>query len=105
MLSRMARTFEPGSANRSPLTALNPLAEVTTPSLEALKAYSTGLNLELSSGVAAAAPLLKRAVEIDPGFAVAHAHLGIAYSGLGESLLSMENTKHGLSIARSCQRP
>jgi eukaryotic-like serine/threonine-protein kinase len=43
-----------------------PLAEVTTPSLEALEAYSAGWKLHTTSGVMAALPLLKRAVEIDP---------------------------------------
>ena len=57
-----------------------------------MKAYSTALKIFFSSGAAAAVPLLKRAVEIDPGFAVAHATLGITYSDLGESVLSMEST-------------
>ena len=36
-------------------------------------------------------PLLKRAVEVDPGFAVAYVLVGYAYSNLGESVLSMED--------------
>ena len=46
-----------------------PLAEATTPSLEALKAYSAGRKILLSNGEGAAVPLFKRAVEIDPKFA------------------------------------
>src|SRR2546422_411035 len=43
-----------------------PLEEATTPSLEALKAYSTGLKVELSSGYAAyavAIPFFQRAIQ------------------------------------------
>jgi tetratricopeptide (TPR) repeat protein len=68
------------------------LAEATTPSLEALKAYSTGMKLALSSGNAAAIPSFQRAVEIDPKFAIAYANLGLSYSTVGESVLSAQNT-------------
>ena len=55
-----------------------PLAEATTPSLEALKAYSTGDEAGLyPPGAAAAIPFFRRAVEIDPKFAMAYAHLGL----------------------------
>jgi tetratricopeptide (TPR) repeat protein len=69
-----------------------PLAEATTPSLEALKAYSTAMNVGLSAGHPAAIPFFRRAVEIDPKFAIAYANLGLAYSGIGESVLSAEIT-------------
>ncbi len=69
-----------------------PLAEATTPSLEALKAYSTGLKVTFSAGSASAIPLLKRAVAIDPEFAMAQAQLGLNYSSMGESVLSREST-------------
>jgi serine/threonine protein kinase/tetratricopeptide (TPR) repeat protein len=69
-----------------------PLARATTSSLEALKAYSTGMKVNVSSGGEAAIPLFRRAVEIDPDFAMAHAYLGQAYSSTGESVLSVEST-------------
>ena len=69
-----------------------PLAEATTTSLEALKAYSTANKVNLSFGSFAAIPLLHRAVEIDPNFAMAHAYLGLLYSTVGESVLSAEST-------------
>ena len=68
-----------------------PLADATTSSLEALKAYSTGQKLNLTSGSAAAIPLFRRAVDIDPNFALAHAHLGLRYSEVGASVLSAES--------------
>ena len=69
-----------------------PLPEATTPSLDALKTFDAALRMFYTSGGAAAIPLLKRAVEIDRQFAIAHAQLGLAYSGVGESILSIEST-------------
>jgi eukaryotic-like serine/threonine-protein kinase len=69
-----------------------PLAEATTLSLEALKAYSTGMKLVVSVGHSAAIPFFLRAVEIDPKFAMPYAQMGVSYSATGESLLSAEST-------------
>ena len=54
-----------------------PLEQATTPSLEALKAYSSGMQTIGTKGPDAATPFFKRAVELDPNFAVAYAYLGI----------------------------
>ncbi|HYV75759.1 MAG TPA: winged helix-turn-helix domain-containing protein [Candidatus Binatia bacterium] len=67
------------------------LAEATTPSLEALKAYDAAWKLQ-SSGSAAVIPLLQRAIEIDPQFALAYAGMGLLYGDVGETDLSVENT-------------
>ena len=75
-----------------------PLAEATTPSLEALKAYSAGWQASFSSGAAAAIPFLQRAVEIDPNFASAYAALGRMYGDIGESALSAENTSKAYQL-------
>jgi eukaryotic-like serine/threonine-protein kinase len=69
-----------------------PLAEATTSSLEALEAYSAGWKLHTTSGAMAALPLVRRAVEIDPNFALAHATLGRQYADLDESDLSTMST-------------
>ncbi len=75
-----------------------PLYEASTPSLEALKAYTAGVRASFTSGFADAVPLHKRAVEIDPQFAMAHASLGLMYSGLGESVLSVESTRRAYQL-------
>jgi predicted Ser/Thr protein kinase len=75
-----------------------PLYEATTPSLEALKAYTAGMRASFTSGFADAVPLHKRAVEIDPQFAMAHASLGLMYSSLGESVLSLESTRRAYQL-------
>ncbi len=69
-----------------------PLLEATTHSLDALKAYSDGIKMAIASGNAAGIPYFKRAVEIDPGFAVAYAQMGISYSSNGESVLAAQST-------------
>ena len=69
-----------------------PLEQATTSSLEALKAYSTGMKVVVTAGSAASIPFYRRAVEIDPQFAMAYAVLGLGYSELGESVLSAEST-------------
>jgi DNA-binding winged helix-turn-helix (wHTH) protein/Tfp pilus assembly protein PilF len=68
-----------------------PLAEATTPSLEALKAYSTAWKLQYTKGSEAATPFYKKAIEIDPKFAMAYASLGLMYGATGESALATEN--------------
>jgi eukaryotic-like serine/threonine-protein kinase len=69
-----------------------PLWEAKTSSLEALKAFTNGHKVRFSAGPAATIPFYRRAVEIDPQFAMAWANLGIEYSGIGESVLSAEST-------------
>jgi eukaryotic-like serine/threonine-protein kinase len=67
-----------------------PLAEATTSSLEALKAYSAAAKIQFTTDSAAAQPLYKRAIEIDPNFAMAYLMLGHSYGELGESDLSAQ---------------
>ena len=54
-----------------------PLEEATTPSLEALKAYSLGRKTHLAKGDTAALPFFKRAVELDPNFAMAYVAMAV----------------------------
>jgi hypothetical protein len=61
-----------------------PLAQATTSSLEALQAYSLAEKTLRSQGDAAAVPLFKRALELDPNFAAAIVDLGIVFCNLGE---------------------
>jgi len=61
-----------------------PLAEATTSSLEALKAYSLGRKAHSEKGVAAALLYDERAIELDPNFAMSYQAVGIDYWGLGE---------------------
>jgi serine/threonine protein kinase/tetratricopeptide (TPR) repeat protein len=71
-----------------------PVEQATTSSLEALKAYSEARK----ASDAAALRLLKRAIELDPNFAVAYASLGISYSNLGENGLASENLQKAYDL-------
>ena len=75
-----------------------PLAEATTPSLEALKTYSAGLKIQSQKGSAAALPLFKHAIALDPKFAMAYASLGHAYGEIGESDLSAESMRKAYQL-------
>jgi eukaryotic-like serine/threonine-protein kinase len=72
--------------------------EVTTPSLEALKAYSMAITTSRTKGDAEAIPFVKRALELDPNFAMAYTYLGVAYSNLGQASLAAENAKKAYSL-------
>ena len=61
-----------------------PLARATTPSLEALKAYSQGLKAFREKGPFASLPYFQHVLDLDPNFAVGYRALGLDYSGLGE---------------------
>ena len=60
------------------------LEDATTPSLEALKAYSLGVKTEHAKGDTASLPFYHRAVELDPSFAMAYAWISTVYFGLNE---------------------
>jgi eukaryotic-like serine/threonine-protein kinase len=57
-----------------------PLAEATTSSLEALKAYSQGQVVVQQQVSSAAIPYWRRAIELDPNFASAYSALGSLYT-------------------------
>jgi tetratricopeptide (TPR) repeat protein len=75
-----------------------PLEQATTPSLEALQAYSLGRQASAGSDWAAAVPFLQRAIRLDPNFAMAYARLGTMYSNLGEGTLGAENTRKAYEL-------
>jgi tetratricopeptide (TPR) repeat protein len=62
-----------------------PLAEATTSSLEALKAYTTGRKVRSEKGEAASLPYLQHAIELDPNFAMGYLAVGTSYGNMGES--------------------
>ncbi|HKN70898.1 MAG TPA: protein kinase [Terriglobales bacterium] len=63
--------------------------DVTTPSLEALQAYSLGI-LARHGDLSPSIPLLQRAVDLDHNFAMAYAQLGAVYFNLGELVRASE---------------
>ncbi len=76
-----------------------PIEQATTPSLEALQAYSLGRKTLVGKGDwAAAVPLFQQAIRLDPNFAMAYASIGVDYSNLGETSLASENTKKAYEL-------
>jgi tetratricopeptide (TPR) repeat protein len=66
--------------------------EATTPLLEAWRSYSAAMRAVQSRAQSTEAiSLLKRAIEIDPTFAAAHAYLGRNQSDLGETELGAQH--------------
>jgi eukaryotic-like serine/threonine-protein kinase len=68
-----------------------PLAEATTSSLEALKAFSLGEKAHTEKGSAAALPYHQRAVELDRNFATGYSAMASDYFNLGEVDRAREN--------------
>jgi hypothetical protein len=73
--------------------------EATTPSLEALKAYSMGITTGRTKGDAEAIPFVKRAIELDPNFAMAYAGLAVEYSNIGQASLAMGYAKKAYDLS------
>jgi len=67
-----------------------PLAEATTSSLEALKAYSLGQKAASEKGAAESLPYDQRAIELDPNFAMGYEAVGIHYYNLAEPARASE---------------
>ena len=72
--------------------------EATTPSLEALKAYSMGVTTGRTKSDAEAIPFMKRAIELDPNFAIAYAGLAVHYGNLGQASLSADYAKKAYDL-------
>jgi Tfp pilus assembly protein PilF len=71
-----------------------PLEQATTPSLEALQAYTMGLK---ASGFEAIS-FFQRATLLDPNFAMAYAAMGEDYAVLGETALAEENVRKAYKL-------
>jgi Flp pilus assembly protein TadD len=67
-----------------------PIARATTPSLEALEAYTMGLSRRARGAELESIPFFERALELDPAFAAAATTLSTVYGNLGEPRRSEE---------------
>ncbi len=75
-----------------------PLAEATTPSLDALKAYSLGRKTRYANTETAALPFYRRAVELDPNFALPYAGMAVIYNNLNEVGRASENARKAYEL-------
>lgn len=76
-----------------------PLPNVATPSLDALKAFAVARNVaNTTRNREQALGLYRRALQLDPQFALVHADMADLYSGLGEVALAAEERRKALTI-------
>jgi eukaryotic-like serine/threonine-protein kinase len=75
-----------------------PLEQATTASLEALNAYGLALATWDKKGDQESLPIFKKAIELDPNFAVAYGALATIYHNLGESELARENAAKAYTL-------
>jgi eukaryotic-like serine/threonine-protein kinase len=76
-----------------------PLDRATTASLEALAAFTEGRRLVREKGAMEAVPALKKAVELDPKFALAHSNLAVAYYNLNQNALAADHIRQAFELA------
>ena len=76
-----------------------PAENVTTPSLEALQAYSLGYKAQVvKNDYAAAIPFFQRAVSLDPNFAMAYARLASNYFNLNQTVRAAEASRKAFEL-------
>jgi tetratricopeptide (TPR) repeat protein len=75
-----------------------PLSEATTPSLDALKAFTLGDARRNAGDEFGSIPYFKQAIELDPNFALAYARLGAVYNNIGQAELSEEYRKKAFDL-------
>jgi eukaryotic-like serine/threonine-protein kinase len=75
-----------------------PLDQATTPSLEALQAFSLANKAFGNGEYTAVVPLLQQAIRLDPNFAMAYVSIGDDYANLGENSLAAENYRKAYDL-------
>jgi DNA-binding winged helix-turn-helix (wHTH) protein/tetratricopeptide (TPR) repeat protein len=75
-----------------------PLEQATTPSLEALQAYSLGYKTFGEGDDASALTFFQRATQLDPNFAMAYWAMGLSYANLGETSLAVGSARKAYEL-------
>ncbi|MGB7681073.1 MAG: hypothetical protein WBL70_05375, partial [Candidatus Acidiferrales bacterium] len=79
-----------------------PLEQATTPSLDALRAYSAG---QRATSPPLAISFYKRSVDLDPNFAAAYAWLGIWSTSTGEPSVAADYTRKAYELRDHASEP
>jgi tetratricopeptide (TPR) repeat protein len=89
-----------GEPDKSVASYQVPIAEATTPSLEALKAYSIGASMEAQGKEEREIlPLFQRAVELDPKFAMAYGEIATQHYNLSQFDLASRYYKKAFDLS------
>jgi eukaryotic-like serine/threonine-protein kinase len=75
-----------------------PIEQATTSSLDALKAFSQGNEQQSQGKPLEAIPFYKRAIELDPNFALAYARLAVQYNNLFQTELAGQNAQKAYDL-------
>lgn len=76
-----------------------PLERATSSSPEAIKSFAEGRSLSREQGALEAVPALKKAIEIDPRFALAHSNLAVSYYNLNQNALAADSIRRAFELA------
>ncbi len=82
-----------------------PLYQATTPSLEALKAFSLGSGLYGGGNARASIPFFQKAIDLDSNFASAYAGLGTAYVAAGEGDRGLSYHRKAFELSSNVSDP
>ena len=99
--------LEPAGAPAGPSSTagyFRELSEVTTSSLDAYRSYVQGIDLHQRGQERDAEPLLKKAIEIDPKFALAMTKLAVIENNLGHGLEREEYGRRAVELV-DCLSP
>ncbi|HKW31727.1 MAG TPA: hypothetical protein VJN92_01900 [Candidatus Acidoferrum sp.] len=76
-----------------------PLERATSSSVEAIKSFAEGRRLSREQGSLDAVPALKKAIELDPKFALARSNLAVSYYNLNQNALAADSIRQAFELA------
>ena len=76
-----------------------PLERAASPSLEAIQFFAEGRRMGREQGALGAVPALKKAIELDPRFALARSNLAVSYYNLNQNALAADSIRQAFELA------
>ena len=76
-----------------------PLERATSSSVDAIQAFAEGRRLSREKGSLDAVPALKKAIELDPKFALARSNLAVSYYNLNQNALAADSIRQAFELA------
>lgn len=76
-----------------------PLERATSSSVEAIQSFAEGRRLSREKGSLDAVPALKKAIELDPKFALARSNLAVSYYNLNQNALAADSIRQAFELA------
>jgi len=76
-----------------------PLERAASSSLEAIQFFAEGRRISREQGALSAVPALKKAIELDPRFALARSNLAVSYYNLNQNALAADSIRQAFELA------